>query len=196
MTMTDQQPSTSAVLEAAIARNTELGHENLGSLSSARGFLPAVDPLLSFPASHAAWDDTVAQMPELYAGLRLRAHLAALPDLDASAESLPDAYLLRAATVLGLLTHAYHRVQPWSPTETPPPLHRAWAQVNQRLGRPEPFLGYGDLILYNWQNPTGGDLLVETMQLLVPTAGNKEEHTFHLTQVEMHAVGAPVIKIC
>ncbi len=187
--------STRAVLDAATARNAELGHENLGSLSSARGYLPAVDPLLSFPSSHAAWDDTVAQMPELYASLRVRAHLDALPDLDGSVASLPDAYLLRAASVLGLLTHAYHRVQPWSPAETPPHLHRAWVQVNERLGRPEPFLGYGDLILYNWQNPTGGELLVETMQLLVPTAGNKEEHTFHLTQVEMHAVGAPVIAI-
>ena len=49
----DQGPSARAVLEAATARNAELGHENLGSLSSARGYLPAVDPLPSFPASHA-----------------------------------------------------------------------------------------------------------------------------------------------
>lgn len=192
--MAERTQSLGELLDRAATRNAELGHENLGSLSRERGFLPAADPALRLPESHAAWDDAAALLPGLYAGLGLRAHLDRLPDLDAAA--LPDEHLLRAATVLGLLTHAYHRVQPSRPATTPPRLEHAWAVVNERLGRPEPLLGYGDLILTNWKNLGGADLRVESMDLLVPTVGNEEERVFYLTQVEMHAVGAPVVDLC
>jgi hypothetical protein len=93
-------PSPRQVLEQATTTNIELGHENLGSLSRARGFLPTNPPLLELPTSHRAWDDAASELPELYASLQLRARLLAIPELDTSADSLPDRYLQRAATEL------------------------------------------------------------------------------------------------
>jgi sulfite reductase (NADPH) flavoprotein alpha-component len=189
--------SARAVLDEAARVNAELGHENEGSLSPARGFAPLAAPLLELPASHRAWDDVARDLPELYATLRLRSRLDALPALDADASALPEHCLQRAATVLGILVHAYRRVQPYDDAPAPAALERAWSDVSRRLGRPQPFLSYGDLILANWRHGAGSDALTaETLALLVPTVGTAAERVFYLVQFEMHVVGAPVVEAC
>ena len=183
------------MLEEAARTNAALGHENLGSVSVARGFVPLAAPLLELPASHRAWDDAARALPELYATLHLRAHLATLPQLDVDA--LPEECLQRAATVLGILVHAHLRVQPWEPVPAPPALEQAWTQVLRRLGRDRPFLAYGDIILANWRHGAAGrELTAEALELLVPTVGTPEERIFYLVQLEMHAVGAPIVDAC
>ncbi|RLU83658.1 hypothetical protein CTZ27_28650 [Streptomyces griseocarneus] len=193
-----------AIVRKAEHTNRELGHENLGSLSFGRGFLP-MTPELSLPESHRLWDEVAAELPYLYAGLGLRGRLETLPVLDAGPEALPDRWLQRAATVLGILVHAYHRVEPRFDTVTPPSVLEPWQQICGRLGRKTPFLSYMDLIVYNWkwrQEPTasgaGTDadapIRVEDVRLLVPTVGTDEEQFFYLTQLEMLARGTPLVR--
>ena len=161
-----------------------------------RGFLPTQDPLDRLPSSHECWDETAAALPDLYRSLRLRRAIDVLPRLPAAAPSLPDSALQRAATVLGLLAHAYHRVEPMRPVaRTPDVLRAPWAEVCARLGRPAPALTYSDLIVTNWRRAPAAALTVEHLDLLVPTVDNDEERRFYLTQVEMLARAAPLVGV-
>jgi hypothetical protein len=168
-----REPFTSPagrVITRAEALNARLGHENLGSLSAARGFVPVRAPHLSLPSSHRAWDDVAAQLPHLYRDVAVRPVLQRMPVLAADARSLPDAALHRAATVLGILGHAYVHVSPSDRVELPPSVAAPWGEVRRRLGRArEPVLAYTDLIVNNWRVAGAGDppLRVGNLRLLV-----------------------------
>jgi cytochrome b involved in lipid metabolism len=187
-------PARTALDESARV-NAAAGHENLGAVGERRGFLPTADPRLRLPESHRAWDDLAADLPGLHRSLRLRRAVDALPPLSAGPDALPDDALQRAATVLGILAHAYSRVQPLQPVPaTPDVLRRPWAEVCRRLGRPQPALSYSDLIVCNWRrDEPDAELTVEGLRLLVPTVDNDEERRFYLTQVEMLARAAPLV---
>jgi cytochrome b involved in lipid metabolism len=182
-----------AVLAAAEAAVGVAGHENDGPLCLARGFVPASPPRQSLPAAFGPWDDVAAALPQLYAGLGLRRRLEELPPLDA--DTLPDAALQRAATVLGILVHAYHRVEPRRTGPTPAALDRPWRRVCARLGRPAPLLTYLDLVVANWRPIGAGpvEVRVPRVRLLVPTVGTPEEQNFYLTQLEMLDRGTPLV---
>lgn len=184
-----------AVLEEVAGANERAGHENRGAVSEGRGFLPTRDPQTELPESHRAWDEVAAELPGLFRSLSVRPAVDALPVLPAGSDALPDDSLQRAATVLGILAHAYHRVQPLWPVEvTPEVLRRPWAEVCARLGRPAPALTYSDLIVCNWRRAgPGRELTVEGLRLLVPTVDNDEERRFYLTQVEMLARSGPLV---
>ncbi|HTE50049.1 MAG TPA: cytochrome b5 domain-containing protein, partial [Kofleriaceae bacterium] len=184
------------VLTTAERINRRLGHENLGFLSESHGFMPIEPPLQSLPRSHAAWDQAAADLSGMYRTLRLRADLARMPLLGASADELPDRYLLRAASVLGVFAHAYHYVEHEAPVRLPESILRPWAEVRKRLGRAQPVLSYIDLIVYNWRliDPNLPDRMRCTnMRLLVPTVDNREERVFYLTQTEILAQAGPII---
>ncbi|QES47515.1 hypothetical protein DEJ50_06420 [Streptomyces venezuelae] len=173
-----------------------MGHENLGPLSGAAGFTPATPPLEELPPSHAVWDELARELPELYTGLGLRERLETTPRLSAEPDALPDRHLQRAATVLGILVHAYHRVEPRHGTPTPDSVLVPWQRICERLGRKSSFLSYLDLIVCNWRllHPDSPrPLLVEETRLLVPTVGTDEEQFFYLTQLEMLSRGAPLV---
>jgi sulfite reductase (NADPH) flavoprotein alpha-component len=185
-----------AVLERAEAARAALGHENLGFLSEACGFMPRDAPREGLPPAFAAWDQAAANLPYLYRSLRLRRELDHLPVLDADAESLPDGALLRAAMVLSMLSHAYWYVETHPPERLPPALAKPWQEVRARLGRGPAVLTYIDLIVYNWKlvDPRDPDpMRVENMRLLVPTVDTNEERTFYLTQAEILARCSPVV---
>jgi hypothetical protein len=187
------------VLAEAEETNARLGHDVRGSLSADRGFLPA-QPLLALPDSHARWDEAAARLPDLFRTLAVRPVLDALPVLPADTAALPDAALLRAATVLGLLGHAYVHVHVSAPAlaDLPAGIAVPWAEVRRRLGRgPDPVLAYTDLIVDNWR--VGADHATalptfEDLRLLVPTVDNQEERVFYLTQVDILARCAPVVR--
>ncbi|MFP5346384.1 MAG: cytochrome b5 domain-containing protein [Actinomycetes bacterium] len=178
-------------------RNERLGHENLGSLSARRGFVPTTAPASSFPPSHRVWDEVAAELPQLHRTMRLRSALDHLPELSARPEALPDTALLRAATVLGILGHAHHYVATEPPARLPAAVARPWAEVRRRLHRPAaPVLSYADLIVNNWQlaDVSSPDRLeLDNLRLLVPTVDNREEHVFYLTQLEILARSAPLL---
>jgi sulfite reductase (NADPH) flavoprotein alpha-component len=192
----EQTAPSRSVLDRAMATNHALGHENLGFLSEEHGFAPSDPPLLSLPPSHRAWDDIVGQLPDLSRTLRLREAFDAMPLLPVDVQNLPDAYLCRASALLSMFAHAYFRGGGSPPAELPACIRQPWEEVTRRLRRPEPFLSYIDLIVYNWRlrDPTLADpMRVENMDLLIPTVGNQEERVFHLTQVEILAQCAPVV---
>jgi sulfite reductase alpha subunit-like flavoprotein len=188
--------SARAVLERAEAARASLGHENLGFLSEAAGFLPREPPREGLPPAYAAWDQVAASLPSLYRSLRLRRELEQLPVLSADPESLPDGALLRACMVLAMLSHAYWYVETHPPERLPASLASPWAEVRSRLGRGPAVLSYIDLIVYNWKIVDARDpdpMRTENLRLLVPTVDTNEERTFYLTQTEILARCAPVI---
>src|ERR1700741_1333221 len=75
-------------------------------LSRERGFLPAQDPIRELPREFSRWDQVAADLPKLLAAGRVRAVLAALPALDASALS-GEGVLRRAMLVLSYFGHAH-----------------------------------------------------------------------------------------
>jgi sulfite reductase alpha subunit-like flavoprotein len=184
------------VLRAAEATNQRLGHEHLGFLTEAHGFMPVAPPLLCLPPSHHAWDDLAAQLPELFRSLSLRSAFDHMPILGASAAELPDPALLRASTIISIFAHAYYYVEPDPPQQLPGSILRPWDTISQRLQRPAPHLAFIDLNVYNWKliDPSqSGPLRVENLELLIPIVGNEDERRFQATPIEMLDACTPVI---
>ncbi len=146
-----QRIAARRVVEAAEAHNRRVGHELDGFLSLAHGFLPAEPPLLAFPDSHRAWDEMTDRLPELFRRLSLRRAFDAMPVLDAGPAALPDRYLLRASTLLGVFAHAYQYMAIDPPAALPESLLRPWTAVSSRLGKKVPAVSYIDLFFYNWR---------------------------------------------
>lgn len=186
-----------AVLNRAAELREALGHDNLGTLSETHGFVARESLAERLPASHAAWDEVVAELPTLYRTLGLRRAVDALPLLPADAEHLPDAHLLRAAAVLGFLSHAYQYVESRPAAGHPAVLETPWRTVRERLGRgPAAVLTYQDLIVNNWRlvDRTRPDPMVApNMRLLFPTVDTNEERTFYLTQTEILSRATPIV---
>ena len=182
------------VVEAAEAHNRQVGHELDGFLSLEHGFLPAELPLLAFPESHRAWDDMTDRLPELFRRLSLRRAFDAMPLLDARPEALPDRYLLRASTMLGVFAHAYQYMAIDPPAALPDSLLRPWTTVSRRLGKKLPAVSYIDLFFYNWRllDPEGPRAL-HNMDLLVPTWNNAAERVFYLVTTEFAMGLTPVL---
>lgn len=183
------------VLREFEARNRRLGHENAGFLSLERGFVPLASPLTRLPQAFAAWDQLAAEMPNLFANLTLRRHARQLPLLDASNAALDDRFLLRAAALLAIVSHAYWYVDCRPPERLPDALIRPWAQVCARLRRQHEVLSYIDLIVYNWRVRAAqpqAELSLDDLELLFPTVGNQEERVFYLTQLEILARAGPL----
>jgi len=186
------------VMAQAERLNAARGDENLGHLSFAHGFMPAVRPLPALPARYAAWDDLAAELPRHFRDLSLRRRLDALPVLDAEADALPDAFLLRAATVLGMFAHAYTSVETFLPRiDCPDSVRAPWRTVRRRLDRAEEVLTYVDNIVYNWRllEPSRPEpMRLDNLRLLVPTVDTPEERVFYLTQVEILARATPIVR--
>lgn len=91
---------------AAQELNRKLGHENNGFLSFSHGFAPRISPITSFPPEFDAWNTLCEKLPFLVSSKKLRAYCdEKLPLLDAKA--LPPMFALRAASVMGYVSHAY-----------------------------------------------------------------------------------------
>jgi cytochrome b involved in lipid metabolism len=186
-------PARRVLLEAS-ARNLELGHENHGFLSEEAGFMPRVAPLASLPASHRAWDDAAASLPELFRTLGLRRALDRMPLL--SAEDLPPRYLHRASTIFSIFAHAYHYVETNPPERIPDSVLKPWAEISRRLDRKGPFLSFIDMNAYNWRlfDPNAPDpMRLENMALLIPIVGNEDERRFQCVPNEILARFTPVL---
>lgn len=184
------------VLDEASLRHRELKNENLGFLSEGCGFMPVDLPRLSLPPAFAAWDQAAALLPELHRTLRLRRVLDDLPLLPADAEHLDEGSLLRAGSLLAMLSHAYQYVEPRPPDRLPEALLQPWKTVRDRLGRGPAVLNYIDLIVYNWRllNPQRPDpMRIDNMRLAIPTVDNNEERVFYLTQAEILAHASPIV---
>lgn len=173
----------------------EGAHDELGGfLSFEHGFLPREPPLTALPASHRAWDELADRIPALFTRLETRPVVDRLPLLDADVAALPDRFLFRASTLLGILAHAYWYAEIDPPAALPEAVERPWRQVSERLGKPVPSVSYVDLFLYNWRlrDPAGPRRLAN-LDLLVPTWGNDAERIFYLVTTEFAMELAPVL---
>jgi len=184
------------VLIEAEAANRHLGHENLGFLSEAHGFLPIEQPRLALPPTHHDWDETAADLPELFRTLGLRQRLDHMPILSALEAALPDGDLYRAAAIIGILAHAYHYVEPRPYQKIPDSILRPWVEISRRLQRPAPHLSFIDLNIYNWRliDPAQNNpMRMENLRLLIPIVGNEDERRFQCTPIEIVARFTPLL---
>ncbi|MCG9133518.1 hypothetical protein J5I95_17745, partial [Candidatus Poribacteria bacterium] len=183
------------VLDIASDTNTILGHENLGFLSSNRGFVPLNPTTQRLPPYFDVWENLVAELPNHYSSLRLRNLIEQLPILEADTKHLADSYLIRACSLLSILSHAYYYVRSELPENgLPPQLRDPWETVQRRLQRPLGVLSYIDLIVYNWQFKGPEESFdLNNLELLFPTVNNPSEQIFYLTQLEILAHCAPIV---
>ena len=194
-------PSQSApsriVLETAAEINTVLGHENFGFLSAERGFVPLNQAAKRLPDYFDAWETLVKVLPNHYSSLSLRTFIENLPILKTDPNHLPDTHLMRACSLLSILSHAYYYVRSEPPKNgLPPQLHEPWETLQKRLQRPLGVLSYIDLIVYNWQfkDWKGTDNFdLSNLNLLFPTVNNPSERIFYLTQLEILAHCGPIV---
>jgi sulfite reductase (NADPH) flavoprotein alpha-component len=184
------------VLEEAVRRNSSLGHENLGPLSESHGFVGVRPPVRDLPAPHDAWVEAADELPELCRALTVRRRLDELPRLDASADALADRDLLRAASLIGLLAHAYNNIPTRAPDRLPEQLVRPWLQVAARLDRPVLTLTNTDYMWHNWRliDPHAADpMRVENLRLLTQIWDHPQMEQFMLVVLEMHARATPLV---
>jgi sulfite reductase alpha subunit-like flavoprotein len=184
------------VLEEAGRRNASLGHENLGPLSESHGFVSIRPPVHDLPAPHDAWVEAADELPELCKSLTVRRRLDELSLLDASPEALADGDLPRAASVIGLLAHAYNHIPIRPPDRLPEHLVRPWLQIAARLERPRLTLTNSDYMWHNWRliDPLAVDpMRVENLTLLTPIWDHPQMENFMLVVLEMHAQAAPLV---
>ncbi|KAJ5919761.1 hypothetical protein N7454_009596 [Penicillium verhagenii] len=190
-------PPCEKVIEEAERTNRRNGHENAGFLSKEAAFSP-LHTMKSFPSSHAVWDQLAADLPYLVQTQTLRETVTKIPLLDASADALPEIYLQRAATILGMTAHAFVRMEGSEPLTLkydqhsdilPQALEIPWTIVCERLGRSAPSLTYVDGVVSNFTSTSSlhSDVTIENLQLLVPTVGNKEERMFVGIMIEINA---------
>ena len=108
---------------------------------------------------------------------------------------MPDSHLIRACSLLSILSHAYYYVRSEPPENgLPPQLQAPWETVQRRLQRPLGVLSYIDLIVYNWQfKELEGSFDLNNLELLFPTVNNPSEQVFYLTQLEILAHCAPIV---
>jgi indoleamine 2,3-dioxygenase len=164
-----------------------------------RGFLPAADPLKSFPPESplAPLDELGRDLPSLLQdpGFRTRVRGVRIPEWP---DDHPDEGMLPALRLyyvrVGFLASAYiNQVgQPRAdrlPANLAVPLCKACAV----LGRP-PILSYDGYALYNWKrfDPAGPIALgnIDTLQNFVHLY---DEHWFILVHVEIEAVAARIL---
>ncbi|CRL25828.1 Indoleamine 2,3-dioxygenase [Penicillium camemberti] len=196
-------PPCERIIEEAERTNRRNGHENAGFLSKEAGFSP-LQIMKALPPSHAAWDQLVADLPRLIQSQTARDTVTKLPLLDASPEALPDIYLQRAATILGMTAHVFVRMEGSEPLTLkynghgdilPPSLEIPWTVVCRRLGRPAPALTYVDGVVANFTSTSSSHsgVTLENLELLVPTVGTKEEHTFIGIMIEINAKTIPIL---
>lgn len=187
------------VIEAATAVNNALGHDNLGSLSYSRGFLPRQEPAKRLPSGHAAWDEVAAAIPSLFRTYSVRKTLNDMPLLSADEADLPDTDLLRASSLFSILAHVYWYSEPEPPANgIPPQIQQPWEQITRRLDRPAPHLAFSDLNSHNWHfiDPHAEQpFIVENLKLAIPMIGNEDERRFQVTPIEMLALFAPLLDI-
>ncbi|KAJ5401876.1 uncharacterized protein N7487_007772 [Penicillium crustosum] len=197
-------PPCERIIEEAERANRRNGHENAGFLSKEAGFSP-LQTMKTLPPSHAAWDRLVADLPRLIQSQTVRDAVTNIPLLDASPEALPDIYLQRAATILGMTAHVFVRMEGSEPLTLkydshgdilPPSLEIPWTVVCRRLGRPAPALTYVDGVVANFTSTSSSHsgVMLENLEILVPTVGTKEEHTFIGIMVEINAKTIPILQ--
>jgi sulfite reductase alpha subunit-like flavoprotein len=184
------------VLQQAEATNAALGHVNLGALSESHGFVSATPPIVDLPAPFSAWTDAAASLPTMCDGMVVRRTLDKLPLLNASPEALPDRYLMRASSVLGLLTQAYYSIEVPAPARIPHALLAPWEIVAWRLDKPRWTMSTTDYMFHNWRyiDPDApSPMRVENLKLLTSVWNNPGTEVFMLVVLEMLAQSTPLI---
>ncbi|KAK6593999.1 cytochrome b5-like Heme/Steroid binding domain-containing protein [Botrytis cinerea] len=180
-------PPCEKIIEQAERTNRYYGHENSGFLSKEAGFSP-LQRIKAFPLSHAVWDQLATELPRLVKTQTVRETVTKMPLLDASAKSLPDIYLQRAATILGMTAHAFVRLEGSEPITLkydshsdilPPSLVTPWTIITKTLEKIHANRSHKDHIDPLIWTLTVANLGIPWLRGLVGTAGTAHPF-FHI----------------
>lgn len=172
------------------------GHAHECFLSETAGFLPETPPIDHLPEAYRDWDQLALELPQHVSELRVAQAVQTLSEFDAY--NLPEAYLCRAASLLGIFAHTLIREQQLLQLAPllPEKIEAPWRQICQSLGRPGSGMTYSDLILYNWRlKDPDGPRRVQNMDLMTAVYGSQEERLFYLVMVETHASATPLVSL-
>jgi indoleamine 2,3-dioxygenase len=161
-----------------------------------RGFLPAEDPLVEFPANSqlSALDRLGRDLPSLLhdKGFRAWARAIRIPQLPAGDLPLPSARLYYVR--LGFLASAYVNQVGLEPaTLLPENIARPLCAVCARLERP-PILSYDGYALFNWKRfDRAGPVALGNIDTIQNFVHLYDEHWFILVHVEIEALAASLL---
>ena len=159
-----------------------------GGIPGPRGFLPPYEPLRRLPAGFEAWEELAADLSGRFLVGRVRADLAALPELD-PAPLADGPEVQRAMLLLSFFAGAcVHATDPPG-ASLPPPLARPLLALGRRLGRP-PILSHESLVMHNWRRlDPSGPIAVENLVTLIGVHGSTDETWFLTIAVAIEACG-------
>jgi indoleamine 2,3-dioxygenase len=161
-------------------------------IDTARGFVPAADPLLALPAAYAAWDEIGTSLPPLLRSHKLRDTIRTMPELEFGAEHPPLAQE-RALMLLTMLVNAWVWSGPAPEFRIPSNLARPVCAVAQRLGRP-PIVHFAGLNLYNWRRiDPAQPVSTDNATLLAYFSGGVDEDWFFIVTMGVELAGAPAL---
>jgi indoleamine 2,3-dioxygenase len=161
-------------------------------IDAARGFVPAVDPLLALPVAYAIWDEIATSLPPLLRSHKLRDTIRSVPELEFGPEHPPLAQE-RAMMLLNMLVSAWVWSGPAPEFRIPRNLARPVSAIAQRLGRP-PIIHFAGMNLYNWRRiDPAQPVSADNATLLAYFSGGVDEDWFFIVTMGVELAGAPAL---
>ncbi len=187
-----------------------------GQVSLSHGYIPHTAMKEALPPAYTVWDQFSQELPNYIKKGSERLEIQALPVLHAQNNiELPDAYLSRAAAILGNAAHAYYYNQRHGSDQISDPLPDSirvpWEEVNQRIGRALPEYEPGklkasrshyDTFLCNWRlndavildGESNVDVQLDDLELQHVVFSTRDESVFNRTILLMEMRFAPAIR--
>ena len=175
----------------SIAKLMDLSKYNI---STGRGFLPSIDPVLSLPQVFTAWEDIGARLPELIREKRVRQEVALLPNFPLSELEREEEWW-RAFCLLAFVSHSYVwcEGQDGVTNVLPKVLAVPFCEVAQHLDMP-PVIAHACITLYNWRKiDPNAEISRNNITTLFSFTGSKDEEWFCVNTILAEKAAADIV---
>ncbi|GAA4523776.1 PrnB family protein [Amycolatopsis samaneae] len=163
-------------------------------IDAGRGFVPGTDPVPALAPRYRPWERLAADLGALLMTGRLRAAVAALPELPTEHLDGPGERE-RAFLLLSCLGNAYMWAEPVAAERFPAALAVPWCRLAEELGRP-PILAHSSIVLTNWRRLVPDEpLSLTNIDTAVTFLGGVDEKWFYLATVGVELAGAPALPL-
>jgi len=176
-----------------MARLMEL---NKYKISTNRGFLPSLDPVLSLPKEFGPWEDIAARLPELIRDKSVREEVEKLPTFSVTELKLEEEWW-RAFCLLAFVSHSYVWCEGKEGVTNilPKVLAVPWCEVARHLDMP-PVITHACITLYNWRKiDPNAEISRNNITTLFSFTGSKDEEWFCVNTVLAEKAGADIVTI-
>lgn len=167
---------------------------NKYKISTKRGFLPSIDPVLSLPKVFGPWEEFAARLPEVINGKCVRQEVALLPDFPVSELGREEEWW-RAFCLLAFVSHSYVWCEGKAGATNilPKVLAVPWCKVAEHLDMP-PVITHACITLYNWRkiNPEE-EISRNNITTLFSFTGSKDEEWFCVNTIIAEKAAGDII---